>query len=277
MISNKKFTDIYNKIINDLESLKSFYFNRYILELEFGTLNFILGELLVSILNLYNMINTIKKEHDGNNGNYEILIKSINDIRLHVNKLILLIVISFSNDEKDDEKDDFTCNNEEYNLNFFSTNKENYNTIKIINSNFKIITQNIEHIKKNNKTIIDNIKINILFNKIKNNFDTINELHSSINTTHIAQEPYITQEPSINNKPVSINNKPVSINNKPVSITNKPVSITITFKQFCSLNNKNKIKVIIKLIVDIIKNINYKEINLYNTALFTFIFFLCFY
>ena len=137
MISNKKFTDIYNKIIHDIESLKSFYFNRYILELEFGTLNFILGELIVSTLNLYNVIITIKKEERG------ILVGSINDIRILINKLVLLIVISFDNDDNKEDinnDDGFTCNNEEYNLNFFNPNKENYNTIKIISTNFKIIT-----------------------------------------------------------------------------------------------------------------------------------------
>ena len=121
MISNKKFTDIYNKIIHDIESLKSFYFNRYILELEFGTLNFILGELIVSTLNLYNVIIAIKKEERG------ILVGSINDIRILINKLVLLIVISFDNDEKNDINNDdgFTCNNEEYNLNFFNPNNLN--------------------------------------------------------------------------------------------------------------------------------------------------------
>lgn len=111
-INNKKFTDIYNKIIHDIESLKSFYFNRYILELEFGTLNFILGELIVSTLNLYHVIIAIKKEERG------ILIKSINELRIVVNKLVLLIVISFNDDNKEDNNDDFICNNEEYNLNF---------------------------------------------------------------------------------------------------------------------------------------------------------------
>ena len=103
-----------------LVSLKSFYFNRYILELEFETLNFILGELIVSIPNLYNVINTIKKE----NNDRKILVRNVNNIRILINKIVLLIVISFSNDDKEDN-DDFTCNNKEYNLNFFTSNKKN--------------------------------------------------------------------------------------------------------------------------------------------------------
>ena len=78
IISNKKFTDIYDKIIRDIESLKSFYFNRYILDLEFGTLNFILGELIVSIPTLYNIVNAIKKENDDR----KMIIKSVNNIRI---------------------------------------------------------------------------------------------------------------------------------------------------------------------------------------------------
>lgn len=255
MITIKKFTDIYNKIIHDIESLKSFYFNRYILELEFGTLNFILGELIVSTLNLYNVIISIKKEND----NRTILVKSINDIRIVVNKLVLLIVISFNDDDnKEDNKednDDFICNNEEYNLNFFNPNKENYNTIKIISTTFKIITQNIEDIKKNNKIVIDNIKINILFNKIKNKLDVINELYLQI------QAPTTPTHP------------PTPIAPTPTH----PTAPSITLKQFCSLNNKNKIKVIIKMIINIFNNVNYKEVNFYNIALFGFLFFLCFY
>ena len=269
--SNKKFTDIYNKIIHDIESLKSFYFNRYILELEFGTLNFILGELIVSTLNLYNVIIAIKKENDG----ITILIKSINDIRTLINKLVLLIVISFNNDEKNDEdndednNDDFKCNNEEYNINFFNPNKENYNTIKIISTNFKIITQNIEDVKKNNKIVIDNIKINILFNKIKNNLDVINELYLQI-PTH-APPPTPTAPTPTPTAPTPTPTAPTAPAPTP------PTAPSITFKQFCSLNNKNKIKVIIKMIVNIFNNVNYKEVNFYNIGLFGFLFFLCFY
>ena len=273
--SNKKFTDIYNKIIHDIESLKSFYFNRYILELEFGTLNFILGELIVSTLNLYNVIIAIKKENDG----ITILIKSINDIRTLINKLVLLIVISFNNDEKndndEDNNDDFKCNNEEYNINFFNPNKENYNTIKIISTNFKIITQNIEDVKKNNKIVIDNIKINILFNKIKNNLDVINELYLQIPThapppTPTAPTP-TTPAPTPPPPPTPTAPTPTTPAPTP------PTAPSITFKQFCSLNNKNKIKVIIKMIVNIFNNVNYKEVNFYNIGLFGFLFFLCFY
>ncbi len=267
--SNKKFTDIYNKIIHDIESLKSFYFNRYILELEFGTLNFILGELIVSTLNLYNVIIAIKKENDG----ITILIKSINDIRTLINKLVLLIVISFNNDEKnekndnnEDNNDDFKCNNEEYNINFFNPNKENYNTIKIISTNFKIITQNIEDVKKNNKIVIDNIKINILFNKIKNNLDVINELYLQI------QAPTTPTHTAPTHPTVPTPMHPIAPMHQIA-----PTAPSITFKQFCSLNNKNKIKVIIKMIINIFNNVNYKEVNFYNIALFGFLFFLCFY
>jgi hypothetical protein len=262
IISNKKFTDIYNKIINDIESLKSFYFNRYILELEFETLNFILGELIVSIPNLYNVINTIKKE----NNDRKILVRNVNNIRILINKIVLLIVISFSNDDKEDN-DDFTCNNKEYNLNFFTSNKKNYNTIKIINDNFKIVTQNIEDIKKNNKIVIDNIKVNILFNKIKNNLDIINDLYLQQSLNIQPQQPPQLQQPPQQQQP----QQPPTIKSK--EITNN----IITFKQFCSLNNKNKFKVIIKLIINIIKNIDYNEVNIYNITLFGFVFFLCFY
>jgi hypothetical protein len=253
-INNKKFTDIYNKIVHDIESLKSFYFNRYILELEFGTLNFILGELIVSTLNLYHVIIAIKKEER------DILVKSINELRIIVNKLVLLIVISFNDDDnKKDNNDDFICNNEEYNLNFFNPNKENCNTIKIISTKFKIITQHIEDIKKNNNVVIDNIKINILFNKIKNNLDTINELYF--------QQPL----PPLTNPQQTLPPQPQP---QPLS---KKYNINITFKEFCLLNSKNKIKVVIKMMVNIIKNIDYKEVNFYNIALFSFLFFLCFY
>jgi hypothetical protein len=251
--NNKKFTDIYNKIVHDIESLKSFYFNRYILELEFGTLNFILGELIVSTLNLYHVIIAIKKEER------DILVKSINELRIIVNKLVLLIVISFNDDNKEDNNDDFICNNEEYNLNFFNPNKENCNTIKIISTKFKIITQHIEDIKKNNNVVIDNIKINILFNKIKNNLDTINELYF--------QQPL----PPLTNPQQTLPPQPQP---QPLS---KKYNINITFKEFCLLNSKNKIKVVIKMMVNIIKNIDYKEVNFYNIALFSFLFFLCFY
>ena len=296
-IINKKFTDIYNKIIHDIESLKSFYFNRYILELEFRTLNFILGELIVSTLNLYNIIIAIKKEEKS------ILIESINNIRILINKLVLLIVISFDNDEKNDNNDDFICNNEEYNLNFFNPNKETYNTIKIVNKNFKIITQKIEDIKKNNKIVIDNIKINILFNKIKNSLDTVNELYfQQPPPLMVLPQPLsnlVLPQPSTNlTLPQPLSNltlpQPPPLTVLPQPSTNlvlpqpspnltlpqppsKKSEIVITFKQFCLLNNKNKIKVIIKLMVNIIKNIDYKEINFYNTALFSFLFFLCFY
>ena len=253
--NNKKFTDIYNKIVHDIESLKSFYFNRYILELEFGTLNFILGELIVSTLNLYHVIIAIKKEER------DILVKSINELRIIVNKLVLLIVISFNDDNKEDNNDDFICNNEEYNLNFFNPNKENCNTIKIISTKFKIITQHIEDIKKNNNVVIDNIKINILFNKIKNNLDTINELYF--------QQPL----PPLTNSQQTLPPQPQP-QPQPLS---KKYNINITFKEFCLLNSKNKIKVVIKMMVNIIKNIDYKEVNFYNIALFSFLFFLCFY
>lgn len=263
-INNKKFTDIYNKIIHDIESLKSFYFNRYILELEFGTLNFILGELIVSTLNLYHVIIAIKKEERG------ILIKSINELRIVVNKLVLLIVISFNDDNKEDNNDDFICNNEEYNLNFFNPNKENCNTIKIISTKFKIITQHIEDIKKNNNIVIDNIKINILFNKIKNNLDTINELYFQQPPQPLpppqppSPQPQQPQQPQPPSQPLPL----------PLS---KKYNTVITFKEFCLLNSKNKIKVVIKMMVNIIKNIDYKEVNFYNIALFSFLFFLCFY
>jgi len=323
IISNKKFTDIYDKIIRDIESLKSFYFNRYILDLEFETLNFILGELIVSIPTLYNIVNAIKKENDDR----KMIIKSVNNIRIIVNKLVLLIVISFSNDDKKDNDDDFTCNNKEYNLNFFTSNKKNYNTIKIINDSFKIVTQNIEDIKKNNKIVIDNIQVNILFNKIKNNLDIVNDLYlqpigqalqpvsQAINPVNQAINP-VNQQPI--NQPIgqaiqpigqAINqpinqaiqpigqaiNQPINQALQPIGqaikqpinqsinqhigqiIKSREVVGTITFKEFCSLNNKNKIKVIIKMIINIIKNIDYKEVNIYNIALFGFIFFLCFY
>jgi hypothetical protein len=172
-INNKKFTDLYNKFIKDLESLKSFYFNRYILELEFGTINFIIGELLISIKNFNNLFN-----NGSNISSYSNIIKvKFNNLRLLVNKLILIIGINF-NDGKSNKVnvDEFVCNNDEYNLNFFNTNKENYNTIKILNNKFKIITQNIVDITKNNKLIMDNIQINIIFNKIKGEIDTINNL-----------------------------------------------------------------------------------------------------
>jgi hypothetical protein len=342
IISNKKFTDIYDKIIRDIESLKSFYFNRYILDLEFETLNFILGELIVSIPTLYNIVNAIKKENDDR----KILIKSVNNIRIIVNKLVLLIVISFSNDDKE-VNDEFTCNNKEYNLNFFTSNKKNYSAIKIINDSFKIVTQNIEDIKKNNKIIIDNIQVNILFNKIKNNLDIVNDLYlqpigqalqpvsQAINPVNqLINQPInqainqpinqalqpigqaINQQPinqpinpaiqpigqAINqpinqalqpigqaiNQPINQALQPIGqaikqpINqsiNQPIGqiIKSREVVGTITFKEFCSLNNKNKIKVIIKMIINIIKNIDYKEVNIYNIALFGFIFFLCFY
>jgi len=280
MITNKKFTDIYNKIIHDIESLKSFYFNRYILELEFGTLNFILGELIVSTLNLYHVIIAIKKEERG------ILIKSINELRIVVNKLVLLIVISFNDDNnKEDNNDDFVCNNEEYNLNFFNPNKENYNTIKIISTTFKIITQNIEDIKKNNKIVIDNIKINILFNKIKNKLDVINELYLQIpvptptrEISLIASTTPPTAPPSTPTAPPLTPTAPPST---PLPTPTAPLQIciapSITLKQFCSLNNKNKIKVIIKMIINVFKNMNYNELNFYNIALIGFLFFLCFY
>jgi hypothetical protein len=290
MITTKKFTDIYNKIIHDIESLKSFYFNRYILELEFGTLNFILGELIVSILNLYNVIIVIKKE----NSSRTILVKNINELRIIVNKLVLLIVISFNeNDEKNDNNDNFICNNEEYNLNFFNPNKENYNTIKIISTKFKIITQNIEDIKKNNKIVIDNIKINILFNKIKNSLDVINELYLQIPTLPSTAPPTPTAPttapptaPPTPTTPTPTAPPPTLIDPlfaptliDPLFGPTAPSSKApvITFKQFCSLNNKNKIKIIIKMIVNIFKNINYKEVSFYNMTLFGFLFFLCFY
>lgn len=57
----------------------------------------------------------------------------------------------------------------------------------------------------------------------------------------------------------------------------KKYNTVITFKEFCLLNSKNKIKVVIKMMVNIIKNIDYKEVNFYNIALFSFLFFLCFY
>jgi hypothetical protein len=287
MITTKKFTDIYNKIIHDIESLKSFYFNRYILELEFGTLNFILGELIVSILNLYNVIIAIKKE----NSSRTILVKNINELRIIVNKLVLLIVISFNeNDEKNDNNDNFICNNEEYNLNFFNPNKENYNTIKIISTKFKIITQNIEDIKKNNKIVIDNIKINILFNKIKNSLDVINELYLQIPTLPSIKQlptplidplfaPTPTAPPPTLIDPLFAPTAPTPTLIDPLFGPTAPSSKApiITFKQFCSLNNKNKIKIIIKMIVNIFKNINYKEVSFYNMTLFGFLFFLCFY
>ena len=282
IISNKKFTDIYDKIIRDIESLKSFYFNRYILDLEFGTLNFILGELIVSIPTLYNIVNAIKKENDDR----KMIIKSVNNIRIIVNKLVLLIVISFSNDDKE-VNDEFTCNNKEYNLNFFTSNKKNYSAIKIINDSFKIVTQNIEDIKKNNKIIIDNIQVNILFNKIKNNLDIVNDLYlqsqpppPALNQIPPmppipapAPAPVLNQMPPIPPTPVTHQTLTRASSN---ATTKEPIS-TITFKHFCSLNNKNKVKVLIKMIVNIIKNIDYKEVNIYNMALFGFIFMLCFY
>jgi hypothetical protein len=278
MITNKKFTDIYNKIIHDIESLKSFYFNRYILELEFGTLNFILGELIVSTLNLYNIIISIKKEND----NRTILVKNINELRVIVNKLVLLIVISFNDDDNKEDNDDFICNNEEYNLNFFNPNKENYNTIKIISTTFKIITQNIEDIKKNNKIAIDNIKINILFNKIKNKLDVINELYLQTPTPVLTRDISLI-DPQTPTAPPPTPSTPLPtppltpMPQYPPRIPQQSIASSITLKQFCSLNNKNKIKIIIKMIISVFKNMNYNELNFYNIALIGFLFFLCFY
>ena len=320
-INNKKFTDLYNKFIKDLESLKSFYFNRYILDLEFGTINFIIGELLISIKNFNNLFN-----NGSNVSSYSNIIKvKFNNLRLLINKLNLIIGVNF-NDGKNNKQnvDEFVCDDNEYNLNFFNTNKENYNTIKIINNKFKIITQNIVDITKNNKLIMDNIQINIIFNKIKGEIDTINNLINYSTASNIG-----INGGGDSNGSVRIGSNGTDGNGSIVSngggsnggiVSNGGGSnggsgtgsggnegvvmgggsnggsgmggvvtggsgtggvvagggCNITFKQFCSLNNKKKIKIIIIKIIDIIRKINiidlFKQLNFVNAIIITFIF-----
>ena len=166
--TNVKFMLLYNKLVDNFKTLQTFYINRFLLEIDYGTIEIIMDEILLSIVKLRLFISNSVFDNKKN-----LLEKKLLLLIKKVNKLNIIIYsvfnyTKFNNNECISSDDVIKINRvdlSEDNINFICS--EEIQKVKIIDDNFNIISKDVtDEIKNNKYYLADNITFSLLYEKI---------------------------------------------------------------------------------------------------------------
>ena len=166
--TNVKFMLLYNKLIDNFKTLQTFYINRFLLEIDYGTIEIIMDEILLSIIKLRLFISSNVFDDKKN-----LLEKKLLLMIKKVNKLNIIIYAvfnynKFNNNEYISTDDVIKINRVDLsgdNINLVCS--EEIQKVKIIDDNFNIISKDVtDEINNNKYYLADNITFSLLYEKI---------------------------------------------------------------------------------------------------------------